>query len=228
MTRRRKSVAEQGTAVGYVRTSTDEQAISGLGLAAQRAAIVQECEARGWRLVETFEDPASSGKSMSGRPGLAAALEAVETGLAATLVCAKLDRLSRSVHDFSGLLLRAERAGWSLVLLDLGVDTTSVMGEAMANMVANFAQAERRRIGERTRDALAVKRDQGVQLGRPVSLPKDVGRRIVREKRRGDTWSAIARRLNEDGVATAQGGDCWWPATVRGVYLRVTGEQPAA
>ena len=228
MARRSKRAAEAGTAVGYVRTSTDEQANSGLGLAAQRAAIAQECEVRDWRLVDTYEDPAASGKTMSGRPGLAAALEAVETGQAATLVVAKLDRLSRSVHDFSGLLLRAERAGWSLVLLDLGVDTTSVMGEAMANMVANFAQAERRRIGERTKDALAQRRAQGVHLGRPVTLPKQVAVRIVREHRRGASWSAIARDLNDDDIPTAQGGGSWWPATVRGIYFRVTGEQPAA
>ena len=51
--------------------------------------------------------------------------------------------------------------------LDLGVDTTSPAGEMIANSVANFSQFERRLIGQRTKDALAVKRAQGVQLGRP-------------------------------------------------------------
>src|SRR4051794_12815141 len=112
---RRPVTAPAGSVVGYIRVSTDEQAESGAGLAAQRTAIEAECARRGWTLVETFEDAGASGKSLDGRPQLAAALNAVETGQAATLVVAKLDRLSRSVHDAAGLLDRAQRAGWSLV-----------------------------------------------------------------------------------------------------------------
>src|SRR3954471_14904836 len=101
---RRSVVAPVGTVVGYIRVSTDEQAESGAGLAAQRAAIITECTRRGWTLIETFEDAGASGKALDGRPQLAAALHAVETGQAATLVVAKLDRLSRSVQDAAGLL----------------------------------------------------------------------------------------------------------------------------
>src|SRR3954471_11509034 len=114
---RRSVVAPVGTVVGYIRVSTDEQAESGAGLAAQRTAIEAECTRRGWTLVETFEDAGASGKSLDGRPQLAAALAAVESGRAATLVVAKIDRLSRSVHDASGFLTRAQRGGWSLVAL---------------------------------------------------------------------------------------------------------------
>jgi DNA invertase Pin-like site-specific DNA recombinase len=66
--------------VGYVRVSTGERADSGAGLEAQRQAIQAEAARRGWELVHVFEDAAASGKSMNGRPGLAAALEAVESG----------------------------------------------------------------------------------------------------------------------------------------------------
>jgi DNA invertase Pin-like site-specific DNA recombinase len=55
------------------------------------------------------------------------------------------------------------------VILDLGIDTTTIMGEAMATMAATFAQVERRRIGERTREALAVRRAQGVKLTTSMS-----------------------------------------------------------
>lgn len=207
------------TVVGYVRVSTSDQADSGLGLAAQRAAIESEAKRRGWTVAEWFEDAGASGKSMTGRPGLAAALEALDAGQADALVVAKLDRLSRSVHDAAGLLDRSGREGWAVVACDLGVDTTTPAGEAMANVMATFAQLERRMIGQRTKDALAVRRSEGVRLGRPRSLPDDVVDRIVSARDVGATWSAIADELDHDGVATAHGGQRWYPATVRKVYL---------
>ena len=89
----------------YVRVSTSEQADSGAGLLAQRAAIDAEGERRGWD-IRLFEDAGASGKSLSGRPGLLAALEVVEQGEASALVVAKLDRLSRSLLDFASLMER--------------------------------------------------------------------------------------------------------------------------
>ena len=122
----------QPRVVGYVRVSTTEQADSGLGLEAQRAAITGEAARRGWDLVATFEDAGRSGTSMRGRDGIAQALRAVEGTIASTLVVAKLDRLSRSLIDFTALMERSRRKGWNLVALDLGVDTTTPAGEVMA------------------------------------------------------------------------------------------------
>jgi len=100
------------------------------------------------------------------------------------------------------------------------VETTTPQGAAMAQVLAVFAELERRLIGERTKATLAVKDAQGVRLGRPPTLPAAVVERIVASKEAGATWSAIARVLNDDGVPTAQGGRCcWWPATVRYVAL---------
>lgn len=81
------------------------------------------------------------------------------------LIASKLDRVSRSVRDFAGLLDRAQSRGWRLVLLDLG-DTSTAAGEMIANLIASAAQYERRLIGQRTREGLAAKRAQGVRLGR--------------------------------------------------------------
>jgi DNA invertase Pin-like site-specific DNA recombinase len=202
--------------VAYTRVSTAEQASSGAGLAAQRAAIAAEVERRGWELVGVEEDAGLSGKSTECRPALARALAAVDSGEAEALVVAKLDRLSRSLLDFAGMMERGRKRGWALVALDLGVDTTTPAGEMMANVLASFAQYERRIIGQRTRDALAVKRVQGVRLGRPRTLAGDVRARIVVERAAGRSLRAI-EALDVEGVPTAQGGARWYPSTVRAI-----------
>jgi DNA invertase Pin-like site-specific DNA recombinase len=199
--------------IGYVRVSTDEQAASGAGLEAQRAAILAEAERRGWHLVEVIEDAGYSGKSLR-RPGILAALDALTHKRADTLVVAKLDRLSRSMLDFAALMDQATREHWALVALDLGVDTTTPSGEAMANVMATFAQFERRLIAQRTRDALAQRRLAGVRLGRPRQLSDDTLRRIVDQRAAGATLQAIATSLNGDGVPTGQGGKRWYPSSV--------------
>jgi DNA invertase Pin-like site-specific DNA recombinase len=208
--------------VGYTRVSTDEQASSGLGLKAQHTLIQAECERRGWELVQVFEDAGASGKALSGRPALAKALGAVRGGAAGALVVAKLDRLSRSLLDFASLMEDARREGWALVILDLGVDTTTPSGEMIANVMATFAQFERRLIGQRTKDALAVKRREGVKLGRPVAVEKAVATRIARERGRGLSLREIAEGLNDDKVSTAHGGDKWHASTVKAVLDRST------
>ena len=89
-------------------------------------------------------------------------------------------------------------------------------------MLATFAQFERRLISQRTKEALAVKKAQGVRLGRPPTMPQAVVRRIQRQRARGDSLRKIADDLNEAGVPTAQGGAQWYAATVRHVLLRTS------
>jgi len=204
--------------LGYVRVSTHEQTMSGAGLAAQRAAIEAECRHRGWDLVEVVEDAGYSAKDLK-RPGVQIALETLRNGEAGALVVAKLDRLSRSMLDFTAVMATASKQGWALVALDCAVDTTTPAGEAMAHVLATFAQFERRLIGQRTREAMAEKRKQGVRFGRPVSLPADVRARIASEREAGKSLAAIAAGLNADRVATAQGGRQWWPSTVRSALV---------
>lgn len=216
---RTKRTAEPGTAVGYVRVSTSEQADSGLGLAAQRAAIDTECTRRAWTCVAVHEDAGASGKSLDGRDGLQQALRAVQRHDAAVLVVAKLDRLSRSLADFAALMAQAKREGWNLVALDLGIDLDTAAGEFMANVMASAAQWERRVIGQRTADALAVRRSKGLRLGRPPKLPDTIVRRILDERAAGAGWSKIAHGLNTDAVPTAHGGARWYPSTIRHLVL---------
>jgi DNA invertase Pin-like site-specific DNA recombinase len=200
-------------AIGYVRVSTSEQGESGAGLAAQRSAIEAEADRRGFELVDVVEDVAS-GKDLK-RPGVQDALGRLAAGEAAVLVVAKLDRLSRSLLDFAGVVARAEREGWALVALDLGVDTSTASGQLMANVLAAFAEFERKLIGQRTREGLAAKRAAGVRLGRPLSLDPAVRERIRADREAGVSFAAIARGLNADAVPTAHGGAQWHPSSVR-------------
>ena len=223
MAKRRKPVTGRTEGiVGYVRVSTEEQASSGLGLEAQRTAIIDEAARRGIELLAIYEDGGWSARSLE-RPGLASTLVALKAGSGSVLVVAKLDRLTRSVHDATGLMKRAESEGWGLVALDVAVDTTTPQGAAMAQILAVFAELERRLIGQRTKDALAVRRSQGVRLGRPSVLAPAVVREIVDARRGGAGWSNIARDLDSRGVPTAHGGVRWYPATVRAVFLANAG-----
>jgi DNA invertase Pin-like site-specific DNA recombinase len=204
-------------AIGYVRVSTVEQADFGAGLEAQRATIAAEATRRGWELVDMHVDAGVSGRRVTGRPALARALTAVEDGDADLLVVAKLDRLSRSVADFASLLERSNERGWGFVALDLGVDTTTPSGELVANVMAAVAQWERRVIGQRTREGLAVKRAAGVRLGRPRVLASEIVERIIVERQGGATLQGIADGLTNDGVTTARNGRRWQASSVAAV-----------
>jgi DNA invertase Pin-like site-specific DNA recombinase len=208
--------------IGYVRVSTADQADSGTGLESQREALSAAAEQRGWEMVDVIADEGESGgKSHEKRQGLCTAIARIEAGEADALAVAKLDRLSRSVRDLADLAERSKpkgkRKGWGLILLDVDVDTSSPSGEFMVNVMGSAAQWERRIISQRTKDALAVKRAQGVRLGRPSTLPAELVERIVRERRAGVSFSAIARTLTDERVPTAHGGGRWWPATIRKV-----------
>jgi DNA invertase Pin-like site-specific DNA recombinase len=76
---------------------------------------------------------------------------------------------------------------------------------------------ERKRIGERTKEALAVRKAEGVQLGRPASTSPQLAKGIVRMRKRGMTLQAIRDTLNAEGVPTARGGREWRPTSLRAV-----------
>jgi DNA invertase Pin-like site-specific DNA recombinase len=202
--------------VGYCRVSTEEQAVSGLGLADQRVAIAAEAVRRGWADVEYLSDDGYSAKSLA-RPGITGALERLGGGHAGILVVSKLDRLSRSLLDFAGLMDRAEREGWQLVVMDMAIDTTTPSGALVAHVMASFSEYERRIIGQRTSAALQQLKSRGVRLGRPRVMCPEVTLRIVRERSEGRTLTAIAEGLNGEGVPTARGGAKWYASTVRAV-----------
>jgi DNA invertase Pin-like site-specific DNA recombinase len=135
--------------------------------------------------------------------------------LATGIIVAKLDRLSRSLLDFARLMAKAQKEGWNLVALDLGIDLSTPAGEFMAGVMASAAQWERRIISQRTKDALVIKKSQGVRLGAPTAITPVVGGYIVKQRRRGATLQDICDRLNKRQVSTPRDGKLWRPSSIQ-------------
>ena len=203
---------------GYMRVSTREQGDSGVGLEAQAESIRREVERRGWNLVALRQD-VSSGKSLRKRDELGRTLRDLRDGKADGLIVAKLDRLSRSVLDFAAVMESAAAEGWSVVVIDLGVDTTTTHGELIANIMIALAQWERRVIGDRTRSALQAVKARGTKVGRKSGVSPETLRLIRAMRATGLSWQKIADALTEEGVPTSQGGQ-WHASTVRRLVVR--------
>lgn len=207
-------------ALAYIRVSTTEQAEHGASLDAQRNTLTVEAERRGWDL-EVIADEGLSAKSLK-RPGLQAALSRLDAGDADYLLAVRLDRVSRSVADFAGLLDRSNKKGWGLVLTDSNIDTTTTAGRFTGNVMASAAQYERELIGDRTREGMAQRRAEGVHIGRPRTIDESTTRLIESLRREGLSMAQIAGKLNSDSVPTAHGGSKWYPSTVKRVLDRNT------
>lgn len=215
---RTRPTAPTDTAVGYLRVSTAEQADSGLGLDAQRRTIETHAAARGITIVEWFTDAGVSGGTVpTKRPAMREALASLADRRASVLLAAKLDRVSRSIKDAMDLTHLADKQGWSLTTADMMMDTTTPAGRAARNMLWVFAQFELDMIGQRTRDALAEKKAQGVQLGKPSQLPAEVVERICQEAYDGASLRTIAADLMAAGIPTGSGSPVWHAAQVRRV-----------
>ena len=202
----------------YIRVSTVAQADSGVGLEAQKRAIRTAATTQGVVIDGWFEDAGRSGARADNRPGLQAALADVEAGRLGGIIVAKIDRLGRSSADVMGLVERAQRRGWRIIALDVGLDSTTPAGELVAAALAMAARFEYRRISERQLEKHAELRRQGRPRGRTSVSPEIADRiRIMRDG--GATLHGIAQRLNEEGVPTARGGAAWRPSSVRSALV---------
>lgn len=227
--------------VSYLRVSTQKQGRSGLGLEAQRAAIEGFAAARGATVLQTFTE-VESGKT-NARPELDKALQLAKvTG--ATLVIAKLDRLSRN----AAFLLALRDSGVRFVAADM-----PDANELTVGIMALVAQQEREAISKRTREALSAARARGQRLGNPngaaalrragkgnaAAVRKLQGaaqdhaeqlRPFVEElvSRQVTTLGAVAEALNARGILTPRGG-IWHKSSVRNLLLRLgDGERGSA
>lgn len=202
--------------VAYLRVSTSEQADSHLGLDAQRRSIEIASKLHGWQIVKWIEDAGISGADRD-RPGWEEALATVYDGQADGIVAAKLDRMFRSMAAAVQTLADAREHGWTLVALDLQLDTSTPMGEFMAHVCAAIAQLERRMISDRTKAALAELKAQGKPVGRPSSVPMAVRQMILEYHAEGKSVSQIIEDLRLRRIPTPLGRPVWSESTIRRV-----------
>ncbi len=222
--------------LGYVRVSTEEQATTGISLAAQRAKLTAYAALYDLEMVDVIADEGQSAKSLN-RPGLKLALAMLAKGKVDGLVIVKLDRLTRSVADWQTLIDEhfSERAGRQLFSVADNIDTRSAAGRMVLNILLSVAQWEREAIGERTRDALQHKIIRGERCGKVrfgyhlaadgVHLEADEFEQrvlaIIAELRAaGQSLRAIAAELTRRQIATKEGNTTWTHTAVNRIIKR--------
>jgi DNA invertase Pin-like site-specific DNA recombinase len=203
---------------GLVSSLGAAQGLSGLGLDAQRKAVTDYLNGGRWSLIDEYVEVESGANDE--RPELAKALALCRVHNA-TLVIAKLDRLSRDAHFLLGL----QKAGVKFVATDMPEANEMIVG-----IMAVVAQAERKMISARTKAALQAAKERGVKLGgdrgniravsakgRPAALEtrrkaarqraEDLAPIIAELRANGTTpLGGIAASLNAGGVPAARGG----------------------
>jgi DNA invertase Pin-like site-specific DNA recombinase len=190
----------------YTRKSTDEGLDREFNtLDAQREACeayVASQRAEGWTLVrDHYDDGGFSGGTLE-RPALQRLLRDIEQGRVDVVVVYKIDRLSRSLMDFSRLVETFEAHGVTFVSITQSFNTTTSMGRLTLNILLSFAQFEREVIGERIRDKFAASRARGMWMGGKVPLGYEVrDRKLVINEGEAET----VRRTFELFLETASG-----------------------
>lgn len=207
--------------VGYVRVSTIGQSESGLSIEAQIARVRAYALATDADLVDVVIDAGVSAKTLD-RDGLRNVLAMLDDGRADGVLVSKLDRLTRSVRDLGYLVDRYFAQRYALLSVADSIDTRTAAGRLVLNMLGSVGQWEREVIGERTTEALAVKRARGERTSRHapygkriacdgVSLEEDETEAAVlatvRELRASRySHRAIAAELHARGVVSPRTG----------------------
>ena len=234
------------TWLGYIRVSTDKQADSGLGLAAQRAKLEAWAAFTGVDLV-IIEDAGVSGSTLD-RHGRRRVEEALSRGhfyrtsdgvmlpgaqRTEGVVVMKLDRVSRSLRDLLGLIDRhfCGRDAPGFVSCSEAIDTTTPIGRFVLTIFGALAQLEREITAERTRDAMQAAKAQGRLVGRvPVGMrrieegsselePDPIQVVAWEETKRGmlRTWRDRTDWVNGQGLRRADGSE-WTPRSIQRLW----------
>jgi len=217
-----------GKYVAYYRVSTDRQGKSGLGLSAQREAVMRFLNGGEWELIGEFKEVESGRNVERKRPQLRLALELCKKQKA-KLIVAKLDRLYRNLHAMTTLM----RSGVEFVAAD-----NPHANKLTIHLLAAIAEHERDLISERTIAALKVAKKNGKKLGNPDPYEAgELGRKtltrqaddyaarvlpVVRELQRAGyrTLRDLAHGLAMKGVETPRGNAEWHPSQVANLLKR--------
>jgi DNA invertase Pin-like site-specific DNA recombinase len=204
----------------YCRVSSDERLDQEFNsIDAQKEAghaYVASQRAEGWiPVADDYDDPGYSGGNTE-RPGLKRLLADIERSQIDIVVVYKIDRLTRSLADFSKMVEVFERQGVSFVSVTQQFNTTTSMGRLMLNVLLSFAQFEREVTGERIRDKIAASKRKGLWMGGVPPLGYNVVnrqlvinekeaelvRRIFGEMLTIGSPTRIAEGLNNEGITT--------------------------
>ena len=185
----------------YCRVSTDERLHQSFNsIDAQKEAglaSVASQRAEGWIPVpDDYIDPGFSGGNLE-RPGLRRLLADIEAGKIDIVVVYKIDRLTRSLTDFSRLIEVFERNKVSFVAVTQQFNTTTSMGRLMLNVLLSFAQFEREVTSERIRDKIAASKAKGMWMGGSLPLGYDVDNRLLVIN---EVEASLVRRIFKDFV----------------------------
>lgn len=191
----------------YTRKSTDEGLEQDYNsIDAQRDAghaYIASQRAEGWIPVEhDYDDPAYSGGNLD-RPSMKRLLKDIQEGKIDIVVVYKIDRLTRSLMDFSKMIEVFEQHGVSFVSVTQQFNTTNSMGRLMLNILLSFAQFEREVTGERIRDKITASKKKGMWMGGIPPLGYDVKDRcLVINSQEAKTIRHIFTRFIEVGSTT--------------------------
>lgn len=208
--------APRARAIGYIRVSTNRQADNGYGPEAQRDQVEQYCHDHAMDLVGLHVD-VMSGRRTDKLYGRIAAVSAIQAGIANVLAVNTLDRSSRSMADGAKLVADAKAEGWRVVGLD-GTDSDTVR-QLVAHARLLVAEEERELISKRTKQGLTKARQAGKQLGKPSTIDRNTVQHIVDLRSQGLGTKAIARRLDDAGIAAPR-SNTWSYSTVRACLER--------
>lgn len=224
----------------YTRKSTEdglEQEFNSLDAQFEAcAAYALSQQHEGWQLVEgRYDDGGFSGGNIE-RPGLKRLLADVEAGTIDIILLYKIDRLTRSLSDFSRIVDVLDKAGTSFVSITQAFNTTTSMGRLTLNMLLSFAQFEREVTGERIRDKIAASKKKGLWMGGPVPLGYQVQHRklLVAPREAAQVRHIMERylvlgsvprlveELGQEGYRTKKQGKTSGPHRGGGPYQRGT------
>lgn len=190
----------------YTRKSSEEGLEQDFNsLHAQREAseaFIKSQKHEGWQLIRTaYDDGGYSGGTMN-RPALQLLIQDIEAGKIDVIVVYKVDRLSRSLHDFAKMVEVFDKRCVSFVSVTQQFNTTSSMGRLTLNVLLSFAQFEREVTGERIRDKISASKKKGMWMGGYAPLGYDiVEKKLVINQAEAKTIRYIfARYLELDGV----------------------------
>lgn len=215
-----------GSAIGYIRVSTDRQATEGISLELQTAKINAMALVKGYEVAEIIMDD-ESGKSLS-RDGIQKVLQLVRSKKVDCVIIAKLDRLTRNLRDLLMILDVFKRSGVALISLNESIDTSTPIGRMMVNMLGVFNEFERENIGQRVKECLGHKKSKGGCVGqvpygyesylivsdgatKPVKmLRRNESEQIIisqmkRLRTSGLSVQKICETLNSEGLVTRKG-----------------------